>query len=167
MARRQTTIVRCDRNGCNRLAEILDPNEAPPGWLIVYTEKNYKYVSRNEAHEFCSEKCVSRWALDRDKYLRESTNGNGNHENKTAEKVVQNPSVLKHQETRELVLEALSIEPENFYSATEIAGVVGINRGTALLTLNELSKENKVEFREQLSSRGKQMRVYKKGGDAS
>ena len=86
MARKQTTIVRCDRAGCKEVAEVLDTNEAAPGWLLVFTENNHKYVQRPLAFEFCGERCLSRWATERAKYQKESpevnppSNGRGETE---------------------------------------------------------------------------------------
>jgi hypothetical protein len=70
VARKQTTIMTCDRDGCKSYSEIFNPNEAPSGWLLVYTEQSNRFVSRTLAREFCSEKCVGIWAGKRRNYLK-------------------------------------------------------------------------------------------------
>jgi len=87
MARKQTYIVKCDNNGCKAMAEVLDPNEAPEGWVLVQVAQpdqklGFKFA-RESAKEFHSLRCLENWAKNRRKFLASEgkpTEGESNEE---------------------------------------------------------------------------------------
>lgn len=176
MARKQTTIVRCDRNGCKEVAEVLDVNEAAPGWLAVFTEKNFKYVGRNEAKEFCSEKCLGTWARDRAKFQKENELSlNGHSEEERHEQKIDLPpkdqkkngiplhgkTEESREEIRRQILGALEIDPVNFHTAQELADVTDISYSSVRKYLDQYVEEGIVQIEESLSVRNTPKRMYR------
>ena len=129
MARKQTTIVRCDRDGCKEVAEVLDVNEAASGWLMVYTEKEHKWTGRNLAFEFCSEKCVGIWARERGKYQQEKEINRKIHDREEREEYKNHNgsgevNVLPKSTVQETI-EVIGSEP---FKSKEIQDLSGVNQ---------------------------------------
>lgn len=74
--RKQTTIIRCDGDGCNTYAEVMDSNETPDGWHRVAAAHGGK-LDLKTAFDLCSLRCVEKWAKARRAFLKDTGNGRG------------------------------------------------------------------------------------------
>ena len=74
MARKTTTIVRCDNPTCKEVGEIEDLKNTPPGWYrIGQADDNEKIQPVAGSFDVCSLRCMEKWAKER----RLALDGNG------------------------------------------------------------------------------------------
>ena len=72
MARKKSYTVRCDGDGCGKLAEVEDENFMPEGWIQIRVPNDMGRLP-NSGFDLCSLKCVGKWARGRSEVL----NGKG------------------------------------------------------------------------------------------
>lgn len=73
--RRETIIIRCDGDGCQKIAEVEDKSRMPEGWVQIRTPDSEGRIGTGASGLFdlCSLRCTSKWALARAQILGEIT----------------------------------------------------------------------------------------------
>ena len=189
MAGRETvTIVNCGYNGCKEMAKVSDPNEAPEGWIQVqvtaHSDKWGHMYDRPNAFEFCSERCLEKWAIARRKAVapapspapapppaRENTHDDEPDNEPGAVALPPKEERSRGWNSgdkaavaaafREQVLQALQVDPTAFVTADDVAGLVDMHSSTARKNLDKLADEGIVEVMHSKSQRGTPMRKYR------
>lgn len=118
MARKTTTIISCDWEGCRQYAEVSELNETPENWYQVRQADSLRKLPQ-KGFEFHSLACVSKWANARRKEVGE----------KQAEGAGGNGASQPSDHLANLILSAWGTEPEQELTMSEIRTLIGYSGG--------------------------------------
>lgn len=127
--RRQTTIIRCDGNGCKEVAEVESLGFTPEGWYRIQVADTNDKIQPNQGFDLHSLRCVEKWAHERRMAL-EGSSHNRNSNNQILSDIKTAIKELNGQD----------------FSVQEIADLTGSNKTTVIRRLHEL-EENGAIFR--------------------
>lgn len=65
MSRKKLVAIRCDGDGCGKMAEIENESVMPVGWLTIQLPDDGGRLAPERRFDLCSLRCVQRWAKAR------------------------------------------------------------------------------------------------------